>query len=115
MGAPVDVPENHPSASAKAHAARPAGSVSASAGAFELERAEHAGDAEARAAWLWNAVSKGNSQASVELAKMYVQGSGVIRNCDQAQILLRIAAEKGNEQAKLNLQQIRRQGGCGAQ
>jgi hypothetical protein len=85
-------------------------SATALPGAFEMNRAIRAGDAELRATWLWRAVGKGNPQAPVELAKMYAQGSGVTRNCDQAQVLLRGAAEKGNEQARLNLQQIRAQG-----
>jgi TPR repeat protein len=76
-----------------------------------MKRAAHT-DGEVRALWLWKAVGKGNPQASVELATMYVQGSGVVRNCDQAQILLRGAAEKGNEQARFSLQQMRLQGGC---
>lgn len=76
-------------------------------GAYEMNRAAHAGDAEVRAMWLWKAVGTGNPQARVELARMYVQGSGVARNCDQARILLR-----GNEQAKPSLQQVLLQGGC---
>jgi len=119
MGAPAaDLIESQsPAVSnqpAKFRSAHTASDLSSTAlpGAYEMNRAAHANDAEARAAWLWKAVGKGNPQASVELARMYVQGSGVVRNCDQAQILLRGAAEKGNEQAKLSLRQIRLQGGC---
>ncbi len=91
-----------------------AGSLSSSAlpGAKENMRVSQVSAEEARVAWLWNAVAKGNPQASVELASMYVQGKGVARNCEQAEILLRGAAEKGNEKAKLSLRQIRLQGGC---
>jgi hypothetical protein len=81
-------------------------------GAGEMNHAARASDAEARAAWLWRAVGKGNPRAQVELATMYQQGNGVVRNCDQAQILLRSAAAKGNAQAKLNLQEIELHGGC---
>jgi TPR repeat protein len=77
-----------------------------------MNRAAHAGDAELRAVWLWRALGKGNLEAPVELARMYEQGDGVVQSCDQAQVLLRSAAAKGNEQAKLNLQQIHRRGGC---
>jgi TPR repeat protein len=118
MSAPAaDIPENRSPAvfnpPAKPRAAQPAGSLpGVGAGAYEMSRAAHANDGDARAAWLWKAIAKGNSQASVELARMYVQGIGVPRNCDQAQILLRGAAEKGNEQARLSLQRILRQGGC---
>lgn len=81
-------------------------------GSDEMKRAVNASDAEARAAWLWKAVSKGNPEAPVELAGMYERGSGVVRSCDQAKVLLRSAAAKDNAQAKLRLQQIRIRGGC---
>jgi hypothetical protein len=84
------------------------------AGAEEMSRASNASDAEARAAWLWRAVARGNPRAPVELATMYERGYGVVRNCDQAKILLRMAAAKGSEEARLNLQQIRFHGGCSA-
>jgi hypothetical protein len=83
-----------------------------SPGADEMSRATHASDSEARAAWLWRAVGKGNPQAPVELARMYETGTGVVQSCDQAEILLRSAAAKGNEQAKLNLQQMHLRGSC---
>jgi hypothetical protein len=129
MSAPApDVPRNIQSASpapTSRHTAKPrqfrapppARSVARAApvaGVDEMNRAAHASDAEARAAWLWRAVAKGNPQAPVELAKMYEQGNGVVRSCDQAQVLLRSGAAKGNAQAKLNLKQIRIRGGCSA-
>jgi TPR repeat protein len=83
-----------------------------SPGADELNRAANARNAEARAAWLWRAVGKGNPQAPVELARMYEQGNGVVRSCDQARVLLRVAAAKGNEEARRNLQLMRIRGGC---
>jgi hypothetical protein len=89
--------------------------TSATPGADEMHRAAIASDAQVRAAWLWRAVGKGNPQAPVELAKMYQQGNGVARSCDQAQVLLRSAAAKGNTQAKIDLEQIRIRGGCSAQ
>jgi TPR repeat protein len=107
-------PHPHTALSIRAvHGVLPATSTSA-LGADEMKRAANASDAEARAAWLWKAVSKGNPQASVELARMYKQGSGVIRSCAQAEVLLHSAAAKGNAQAKLDLQQIRMRGGCSA-
>jgi hypothetical protein len=83
-------------------------------GADEMNRAAHTVDDELRAVWLWRAVSKGNPEAPVELARLYERGSGVVRSCDQAEVLLRSAAAKGNEQAKFDLQQIQRRGGCSA-
>jgi hypothetical protein len=82
------------------------------AGSAEMRRAANAGDSEARAAWLWRAVGKGNPQAPVELARMYEHGDGVVRSCNQAELLLRAAASRGNQQAKLTLQQMRFHGGC---
>ncbi len=81
-------------------------------GDYEMSRAAHSKYEEDRAAWLWKAVAKGNPQARIKLASMYVQGSGVDRNCDQAQVLLSGAAKEGNQQAKLSLEQIRLQGAC---
>jgi len=40
------------------------------------------------------------------------EGSGVVQSCDQAQILLRVAAAKGNKEAMVLLQQNRFQTGC---
>jgi hypothetical protein len=126
MSNPVaDVPKNEPPAMVSRSAAKPppfrtppsARSVSPASpvpGAGEMNRAASASDAEARAAWLWKAVGKGNPQAPIELANMYVRGNGVVRSCDQAEVLLRSAAAKGNEQARINLQQIRSRGGCSA-
>lgn len=55
---------------------------------------------------LWAAVSKGSSDAEVELADVYASGAGVGRNCQQARILLNAATDKQNplaagESAKL--------------
>lgn len=124
MSAPApDLPRNNaatetpeaapPRSPAKPHTSRPERNVARTAplpGADEMNRAERASDAEARAAWLWRAVGKGNPQAPVELARMYEMGNGVVRSCDQAQILLRSAAAKRNEQARLGLQQMRMRG-----
>ena len=79
-----------------------------------MSQAAHASDAGVRAQLLWKAVGKGNPQAPVELAKMYEEGSGVVQSCDQARILLRAAAAKGNAQAKLNLGQLQLRGNCSA-
>lgn len=92
--------------------ARRAASLSRTARGQVMDRAAKPSDERDHAAQLWKAVAKGDSEAQVELARMYVQGSGVVRNCEQAEILLRGAAKKGNEQAKLSLQEIHVQGGC---
>jgi hypothetical protein len=54
-------------------------------------------EARARAAeLLWAAVSKGSSDAEVELADVYGRGEGVHKNCMQARILLAAARDKNN-------------------
>jgi outer membrane biosynthesis protein TonB len=113
---PAPKPAKSPKVAVKPHpvapTARKTPPEATSPGADEMRRAASASDAEARAAWLWRAVGKGNSQAPVELARMYERGSGVVKSCDQAQVLLRSAAAKGNEQARVDLQRIRARGGC---
>ena len=59
---------------------------------------------------LWSAVGQGNTSAEVTLAKLYLIGGGVTKNCDQARVLLRAAAKKGNSEAIAKLSQITRQG-----
>jgi hypothetical protein len=59
---------------------------------------------------LWSAVGQGNTAAEVTLAKLYMIGGGVPKNCDQARVLLRAAARKGNSEAISKLSQITRQG-----
>ena len=123
MGAPTpDLPANVPEKVSSTAVSRPgkprpyslpARNPSSNApGTDEMNRARRASDAAARAVWLWKAVGKGNPQAPLELAAMYERGNGVVRSCDQAAVLLRSAAAKGNAQAKLNLQQLRIHGGC---
>lgn len=79
----------------------------AAPGAEEMMHAANSSDAEARAVWLWRAVAKGNIEAPIELAAMYEMGVGVVQSCDQAQVLLRLAASKGNTQAQANLARLR--------
>jgi hypothetical protein len=59
---------------------------------------------------LWSAVGQGNTAAEVTLAKLYMIGGGVPKNCDQARVLLKAAAKKGNSEAVSKLSQITRQG-----
>ena len=56
-------------------------------------------DAAAQAAWLWKATAKGNPDAPVKLADMYIKGDGVPRSCDQAVVLLKTAAINENVRA----------------
>jgi hypothetical protein len=86
--------DERPSPSAEESAAKPA---------RNLNPAE-----EVRA--LWSAVGQGNTAAEVTLAKLYLIGGGVPKNCDQARVLLRAAAKKGNTEAITKLSEITRQG-----
>jgi hypothetical protein len=62
-------------------------------------------DSEA-AQWLWKAVSKRNLPATMLLADMYLRGTGVSKNCDQARILLDAAAARGAKDAAFRLRNI---------
>jgi hypothetical protein len=68
-------------------------------GAEDLAKARNASDAAAASAWLWKSVGKGNPEAPVKLANMYISGDGVPQNCEQALVLLRSAAAKENAAA----------------
>lgn len=48
---------------------------------------------------LWQEVKRRDSDAEVELARMYLEGTAVPQNCAQAQILLLAASQKGNVRA----------------
>lgn len=82
------------------------------AGAEEMAKAKNASDAAATAAWLWKATAKGNPDAPVQLADMYVSGQGVPRSCEQAEVLLKTAAEKENARARNRLASMYATGTC---
>lgn len=67
-------------------------------------------DRSAEAARLWSAVASGNPSAEVELARLYLQGDGVPRNCEQAKVLLRAAARRGSVEARQQLKKLRTAG-----
>jgi len=54
------------------------------------------------AAHLWKRVQRGSAGAEVELAKLYLEGRGVVQNCEQAHLLL-LAALKKKKGAASNL------------
>jgi len=81
-------------------------------GADELTKANNASDAAATAAWLWKSTAKGNPEAPVRLADMYIQGEGVPRSCEQAMVLLKTAAEKENAPARNRLASMYATGTC---
>jgi TPR repeat protein len=81
-------------------------------GQDELARANYASDSAAAAAWLWKATAKGNPDAPVRLADMYIEGDGVPRSCDQALVLLKSAASKPNVRARNRLAALYATGIC---
>jgi type II secretory pathway predicted ATPase ExeA len=50
-------------------------------------------------AQLWAQVKNENSDAEVELARLYIEGTTVPQNCEQAKILLLAASRRGNARA----------------
>jgi hypothetical protein len=59
---------------------------------------------------LWIAVEKGNTSGEVALAELYRRGRGVVKNCDQARILLSAASRKGSADAQKHLEELQREG-----
>lgn len=55
---------------------------------------------------LWSALGAGDGSAELPLARLYLTGDGVPRNCDQARVLLRAASKKGNIEALQQLRQL---------
>lgn len=58
------------------------------------------------AKWLWKSIAKHNSDATVLLADLYLKGSGVPKNCDQARVLLYSAARRGTPGAGERLRNL---------
>ena len=81
-------------------------------GADELLHAQNASDAAAASAWLWKAVAKGNPEAPIKLANLYIRGDGVPQSCEQALVLLRTAAAKENAAAISRLGSMYATGTC---
>jgi hypothetical protein len=90
----------------------PSRSSKSQPGQQELEKAANASDATAAAAWLWKATSRGNPEAPVRLADMYIRGNGVPKSCEQALVLLRSAAAKENAPARNRLAALYANGNC---
>jgi len=70
-------------------------------------RSPNSADRRAEATRLWSAVASGNSSAEVDLARLYLSGDGVPRNCEQAKVLLQAAAKGGSVDAKQQLKELR--------
>jgi hypothetical protein len=55
---------------------------------------------------LWVAVENGDASAELVLANRYIDGDGVVKNCDQARVLLEAAAKRGNSAAAKRLAEL---------
>ncbi|MGA8273189.1 MAG: hypothetical protein WB919_16625 [Candidatus Sulfotelmatobacter sp.] len=83
-------------------------------GAEELAMAEKylnagpgaARDSQQAVAWLWKAVAKQNLTATMLLSDLYLRGDGVAKSCDQARLLLDVAARKGRAAAAERLRNM---------
>jgi TPR repeat protein len=82
------------------------------AGNAEYERALATSDPGLQRALLWQAVKKGNSDASVRLAELYIAGRGVEKSCDQAMVLLRSASAHSSSRARGKLGAMYATGEC---
>lgn len=63
-------------------------------------------NAEEAVKWLWKAVAKRNTDATLELSDLYLRGEGITKNCDQARVLLDAAALKGIKTAGERLRNL---------
>jgi hypothetical protein len=59
---------------------------------------------------LWGAVQGGSISAERSLAERFVRGDGVAKNCEQAKVLLKAAADRGSKEARLRLYELETQG-----
>jgi hypothetical protein len=59
---------------------------------------------------LWGAVQGGSVSAERSLAERFARGEGVVKNCEQAKVLLKAAANRGSREARLRLYELETQG-----
>jgi hypothetical protein len=81
-------------------------------GEQEMMKAKEARTAASRSEWLWKATAKGNPEAPVQLAELYIAGDGVPQSCEQAMVLLKMAARNNNALACNHLASLYSAGTC---
>ena len=81
-----------------------------SAGVPDIQERESSASEGESVASLWEGVQGGSLSAELSLAECFIRGHGVAKNCDQASVLLRAAANKGNREARLRLYQLDSEG-----
>lgn len=57
--------------------------------------------------WLWKAIGKRNTAATLLLSDLYLRGNQIPKNCDQARVLLDAAASRGVGEAAVRLRNMR--------
>ena len=67
-------------------------------------------DRSAEVTRLWSAVASGNYSAEVDLARLYLKGDGMPKNCEQAKVLLQAAGKHGSVEALQQLKELRTSG-----
>jgi TPR repeat protein len=77
-----------------------------------MANARNTRDTAAEGVWLWKATAKGNPDAPVQLAELYINGNGVPQSCEQAVVLLKTAATKDNARACNRLASLYANGTC---
>ncbi len=106
MGA-ADLPTTSPDSTTSA-TDRPESVLERQGGALKPEPTWNEGDSVES---LWGAVQGGSISAEVSLAERFARGQGVNKNCDQAKVLMKAAADHGNRDARLRLYELET-GGC---
>lgn len=89
---------------------REATQIEAPNGSRNWEAANSRQNRSSEATRLWSEVASGDSAAEVDLARLYLRGEGVPRNCLQAKVLLRAAAKGGSAEARQQLKKLRSRG-----
>ncbi len=108
---PGNLAGNEPPATSPAETSPP---VAAASGSEELSMAKgylngtggKTRDTGEAVKWLWQAVAKKNAEAAGLLSVLYLRGEGVTKNCEQARILLDVAASKGVQEAAEQLRHL---------
>lgn len=77
----------------------------------EIQKGQPAPSKDESVASLWEDMKGGSISAEISLAERFIRGHEVAKNCDQARVLLRAAANKGSREARLRLYQLE-SGGC---
>jgi hypothetical protein len=99
QGAPSVTSKSEPVARASHDADQEVAVEKAIPGNLEMNKAKNVKVQANEVSWLWKATARGNPDAPIQLADLYIKGDVVPRNCGQAVELLRTAAINDNVRA----------------